>query len=80
MTRDTYKYHFKMGNKILHTGITNNLERREREHKQTFGNSGHIKKVGNATTRDEALKWETEQTRRGNPTRKSRYMNSHNSG
>ena len=29
---DTYKYNFKRGNKILHTGITNNLERRENEH------------------------------------------------
>ena len=72
MARDTYKYHFKIGRKILHTGITNDLDRREKEHKQNFGESGHIKKVGNATTRDAALKWESEQTDRGNPTRKSR--------
>ena len=26
--RNTYKYHFKRGNKNLHTGITNDLERR----------------------------------------------------
>ena len=31
-SRDTYKYHFKRGNKILHTGTTNDLERREKEH------------------------------------------------
>ena len=61
-----------MGNKILHSGITNDLERRENEHKRTFGDRGHIKKVGNATTRDAALKWESEQTRRGNLTRRSR--------
>ena len=30
--RNSYKYHFKRGNKILHTGITNDLERREQEH------------------------------------------------
>lgn len=72
MARDTYKYHFKIGNKILHTGITNDLDRREREHKQTFGDSGHIKKVGNKTTRDAALAWESGQTRRGNPTRRKR--------
>ena len=71
MSRDTYKYHFKEGHKIVHTGITNDLERREQEHKQNFGNSGHIKKVGNVTTRDAALKWESEQAKRGNPTRKS---------
>ncbi len=54
----------------MHTGITNDLERREQEHKQTFGESGHIKKVGRATTRDAALEWESEQAERGNPTRK----------
>ncbi len=44
MARDTYKYHFKKGNKIVHTGITNDLEWREQEHKEAFGESGHIKK------------------------------------
>lgn len=34
MARDTYKYHFKLGNKIVHTGITNNLDRREQEHQR----------------------------------------------
>lgn len=70
MARNTYKYHFKKGNKIIHTGITDDLDRREREHKQTYGDKGHIKKVGRVTTRDAALKWESEQTRRGKPTRK----------
>ena len=28
--RDTYKYLYKIGNKIVHGGITNDLERRER--------------------------------------------------
>ncbi len=71
MARDTYKYHFKKGNKIVHTGITNDLERREQEHKQDFGESGHIKQVGRVTTRDAALQWESEQAKKGNPTRKS---------
>ncbi len=70
MTRDTYKYHFKQGNRIVHTGITNDLERREREHKQNYGDSGHIKQVGRATTRDAALNWEGEQTKKGKPTRR----------
>ena len=70
MARDTYKYHFKKGNKIVHTGITNDLVRREQEHKRMFGESGHIKKVGRATTRDAALKWEGEQAKRGKPTRR----------
>lgn len=71
MPRKTYKYHFKQGKKIVHTGITDDLDRRENEHQQTFGESGHIKQVGRATTRDAALKWESEQAKRGKPTRKS---------
>ncbi len=72
MSRDTYKYHFKQGNKILHTGITNDPERREQEHQQTYGDDGHITKVGSATTIAAALKWEREQTERGRPTRRQR--------
>lgn len=71
MARDAYKYHFKKGNKIIHTGITDDLERREQEHQRTFGD-GHIKQVGRATTRDAALVWEAEQAERGNPTRRRR--------
>ena len=72
MARDTYKYHFKLGSKTVHTGITVDLDRREQEHKRKFGESGHIKKVGRATTRDAALEWEREQTERGQPTRRVR--------
>jgi predicted GIY-YIG superfamily endonuclease len=42
--RDTFKYHFKIGNKIVHSGITNDLERREQEHQQKWP-GGHIKQV-----------------------------------
>lgn len=55
--RDTYKYQFKVGNKIVHGGITNDLERREAEHQQDWP-GGHIKKVGIKTTEDAARKWE----------------------
>ena len=34
MARDTYKYHFKVDNKTVHTGITNDLGRRELEHQR----------------------------------------------
>ena len=30
--RDTYKYDYKVGNRIVHGGITNDLDRREEEH------------------------------------------------
>ena len=67
--RDTYKYNFKVGPKIVHTGVTNDLRRRESEHQQYRGwNKGHIKQVGYATTRDGALIWEREQARKGKPT------------
>ena len=39
--RDTYKYQFKVGNKVVHGGITNDLDRREAEHKQKWA-KGHI--------------------------------------
>jgi predicted GIY-YIG superfamily endonuclease len=55
--RNTYKYHMKVGNKIVHRGITNDLERREIEHQQKHPDA-HIMKVGNKTTRPGALKWE----------------------
>ena len=55
--RNTYKYHFKDGNKVIHRGITNDPQRREGEHLQDFS-GGHLKQIGRRTTRDAALKWE----------------------
>lgn len=55
--RDTYKYQFKDGNRVLHGGITNDLERREQEHQQKWPD-GHIKQVGRKTTEDAARQWE----------------------
>ena len=66
--RDTYKYHFKDGNKILHTGITNDLDRREKEHQRDIDSDGHIFQVGNRTTRDAAKDWEDDQRDKGKPT------------
>lgn len=56
-TRDTYKYYFKEGNKIVHGGITNDLDRRDQEHKQKWPN-GHIYQVGRRTTEEAARQWE----------------------
>jgi hypothetical protein len=56
-SRDTYKYHFKVGNKIVHGGITNDLDRRETEHQRDWPN-GHIKQVGRRTTEEAARQWE----------------------
>ena len=57
--RDTYKYQFKVGNKIIHGGITNHLARREAEHQRKWP-SGHIKQVGRRTTEEGARAWEKE--------------------
>ena len=55
--RDMYKYLFKVGNKIVHGGITDDLERREAEHQQRWS-KGHIVQVGHRTTEEAAREWE----------------------
>ena len=57
--RDTYKYQVKVGQKVIHRGITHDLERREQEHQQKWPKAD-ITQVGHRTTRDAALKWERE--------------------
>ena len=58
LDRDTYKYHLKRGNRILQSGITNDLERREGEHQREYGDDVHITQVGRRTTRPAARDWE----------------------
>ena len=67
--RTAYKYHFKMGNRIVHTGITSDIDRREAEHQRKPGwEQGHIFQVGNRTTRAAAREWEEEQRGKGRST------------
>jgi len=61
--RDTYKYHVKVGRKIIYRGITKDIERRGAEHKSRRPNS-RIVKVGQRTTRERALEWERRGGRR----------------
>ena len=61
--RDTYKYHLKRGNKVIRSGITNDLDRREKEHQRNYGKDVHVKQVGNRTTRESAKGWEKKQRR-----------------
>ena len=61
--RDTYKYHLKQGNKVIRSGITNDLDRREKEHQRNYGKEVHIQQVGNRTTREGAKEWEKKQRR-----------------
>ena len=70
-SRTTYKYHFKLGNRIVHTGITRDLDRREGEHRREDGwEKGHIRQVGVRTTPEAAWQWEEEQRKQGKPTGK----------
>ena len=57
--KDTYKYQLKVGGKIVHRGVTNDLDRRAEEHQATWPGS-HIDQIGRKTTRKAALKWERE--------------------
>jgi len=62
--RDTYKYHFKIGNLIVHPGISHvsRIYRREYEHRRNRGwEDGHIEIVGYAVTRRSALMWEEDE-------------------
>jgi len=61
--RDTYKYHVKLGRKIIHRGITTDIERRGSEHKARWPKS-HITQVGRRTTHKKALEWEKRGSKR----------------
>lgn len=66
--RTIYKYHFKLGNKIVCAGITNDIDRREAELKRESGwGTGHIKQVGSRTTYGAAIAWKEEQAKTGKP-------------
>jgi hypothetical protein len=56
--RDTYTYKFKVGNKVLHGGITKDPDRREQEHQANIAEKGHLLIIGNIKTEDGARKWE----------------------
>ena len=63
--RDTYKYRY-VGPKgrIKHSGITNDLHRRESELRHQYG-PGDIEQVGRRTTREAAKEWEREKPSAG---------------
>ncbi|MCZ6860547.1 MAG: GIY-YIG nuclease family protein [Alphaproteobacteria bacterium] len=55
--RNTYKYQVRVGRKIVHGGITNDLERREQEHQQEWPKA-KLSQVGRRTTEKAAREWE----------------------
>lgn len=56
---DTYKYELRNGNKVVYVGITNDLGRREAEHRNEGMVFTSMIKVGNVTTRSGAEAWES---------------------
>ena len=54
--RDTYKYQVKIGKKIVHRGVTKNLDRRAAQHKASRPNS-HVVQIGRRTTQERASEW-----------------------
>ena len=59
--RNTYKYHLKVDGKVVLSDITNDLKRREKEHRRRWP-TGRIEKVGRATTHAKAWHWKQQQT------------------
>ena len=55
--RDTYKYQVRVGRKIVHGGITDDLNRRQEEHQQKWPNV-KLTQVGRRTTEPAARKLE----------------------
>jgi len=56
--RDTYKYEYvDSRGRVKHSGITNDLKRRESELKRDYG-PGRAQQVGRRTTREAAKEWE----------------------
>ena len=57
--RDTNKYECYQGNKLVYVGITNDMARREAEHRADGMSFSSMRKVGNITTPEGASSWET---------------------
>lgn len=58
--RNWYTYQFKRVNKVLHGGITQDPEHREKDHQRDIDRKGHLKIVGHAKTEEGARDWEKE--------------------
>ena len=67
--RDWTRYDQKKGNKIVHSGITKDPERREEEHQQRWPGSRLVKK-GPTVTEDTAKEWEKTKQKSITPKRK----------
>ena len=60
IVKDTDTYKLKQNDKIVHKGVTYDLEEREAQHQKQFPKS-KIEKIGEIKTREKALEWERKQ-------------------
>ena len=58
-SKDTYKYYFKVGGKVVYVGITQDLSKAEKRH-QVGWPKGYIQQIGKRTTFEDAVKWQDE--------------------
>lgn len=59
--RDTVNYNLKDGKKVVYKGTTNDLSKREAEHRRDGKTFSHIQQVGNKKTSNGASKEEARQ-------------------
>ena len=57
--REYYNYELKQHGRVVYRGQTNDLDRREKEHKRDGKKFTHLKKVGRAKTYEGVRKTET---------------------
>lgn len=62
--RDTTRYVLYQGNKLQYVGITNDLDRRTREHEAEGMEFTRVKKVGPRVSRQTANEWESDRIRK----------------
>ena len=60
--KDTYKYVVKSGSRTVYVGVTTDLDRRAEEHRRRWPTAA-IDRVGSATTRAQALAWESKRAK-----------------
>ncbi len=69
--RNYYRYNYRIGRKIRHSGITKNPEQREQQHRVRWP-GGNLSVVGPAVTEETARKWEESKPKSITPPRKKK--------
>ncbi len=67
--RDYFTYDFKVGDTVVHSGITRDPRRRELEHKLRW-ETGRLVVVGRTKTEESARKWQAAKADPFNPPRR----------